>query len=205
MTTYAFDLDGTLLDSRARHCGLAEWCARRAGITVFDPDRHWSLKREGLSTRQALERAGVDATRAGRISEAWIAHIEDDRWIALDTLLPGALAALTDVHERGSSAVVLTARRRADAAERQLADLGLLDLVSDVHVVDPSNAASQKATVLRRLGPSVFVGDTESDAEAAARSSIPFVAVTTGMRNRAWLERLGVMVTDDLAAAIARH
>ncbi|HWV86108.1 MAG TPA: HAD family hydrolase, partial [Capillimicrobium sp.] len=129
----ALDLDGTLLDCRPRQVALAA-ALHGPGL---DEAAFWAAKREGATTRAALEALGVDGERAARLARRWAAEVEDDRWLALDAPLPGVAAALTALREAGRDAVVLTARRRADAVRRQVAATGLGALVGAVEVVDP--------------------------------------------------------------------
>lgn len=196
----ALDLDGTLLDCRPRQVAVAA-ALHGPGL---DEAAFWAAKREGATTRAALEAIGVGGERGARLARRWAAEVEDDRWLALDAPLPGVAAALTALRAAGRDAVVLTARRRADAVRRQVAATGLGALVGAVEVVDPVNAAADKATMLTRLGAAGFVGDTESDAAAAGRAGVPFAAVGGGQRSAAWLRAHGIApVHADLASALA--
>lgn len=183
--TVALDLDGTLLDCRPRQVRLA---ARLVGAG-FDADRFWAAKRHGATTRVALEAVGVPGARAQRIAREWAAAVEDDAWLAVDPLLPGARRALAALAAAARPVLVLTARRRARAARDQVAHLvpGL-----PVEVVDPARAAAAKAAALRRCRARAFVGDTESDAAAAAAAAVAFLAVGGGQRDPTWLSEHGI-------------
>ncbi len=69
-------------------------------------------------------------------------------------------------------------------------------------VVDPGAAVVAKAAVLERLAPAGFIGDSDSDGEAAARAGIPFVAVATGQRSRSYLAQRGYVAARSLPAAV---
>ena len=170
----ALDLDGTLLDCRTRQCAVLQAVLP----SRVDPAAWWARKRGGATTAAALVALGVDRRRAEAAAAAWTARVEDDEWLALDAPLPGARAALA------RAGFVLTARRRPGAVARQLQALGL---AAEVVVVDPRRAAEAKAEVLRDRGARGLVGDTESDARAAALAGVGFAAVGTGQRDPAFL------------------
>jgi phosphoglycolate phosphatase-like HAD superfamily hydrolase len=67
----------------------------------------------------------------------------------------------------------------------------------------PTEAAARKAEALRRLQPQAFIGDTESDAEAADAAGQRFLALACGMRSPAFWARLGRPSFNDLPAALA--
>jgi phosphoglycolate phosphatase-like HAD superfamily hydrolase len=196
----ALDVDGTLLDCRARQVAVA----RRVAGAAFDDDLFWTAKRNGAATAPALMAAGLSEHAAREAAAAWRAAIEDDEWLALDGLLPGALRALDALGAERMPVVLLTARRRPEAVRLQLERLGLLERVDALLVVDPARPVPAKAAHLRRMRARGFVGDTESDAAAAARAGVPFVAVGSGQRSTAFLAAHGVdRVTDGVGEAVA--
>ena len=83
--------------------------------------------------------------------------------------------------------IVLTARERPENVRQQISNLSLTNLITDLIVVPPSDSVNKKERILRRLRPTLFIGDTESDYRAAQLSDIPFRAVSSGMRSRDFL------------------
>jgi phosphoglycolate phosphatase-like HAD superfamily hydrolase len=196
----ALDVDGTLLDCRVRQVAVA----RATAPAAFDERAFWSAKRTGAATEAALIAAGLAQQAAHQAAGAWRAVIEDDEWLALDGLLPSALTALDALAADRRPVALLTARRRREAVRRQLDRLGVLARVDALVVVDPVRPAAAKADHLRRLGARAFVGDTESDAAAAVRAGVPFVAVASGQRSRSFLEAQGIApVRADVGEAVA--
>jgi len=180
--TVALDLDGTLIDCRERQVAVA-----RALVPALDGDRFWAAKRDGATTRAALEALGVAVADAAAAASGWAAAIEDDEWLALDAPLPGAVEALAALRAAGRRLVVVTARRRGDAVGPQLERLGLRALVDAVEVVSPRDPARGKAPILRTHAAAALIGDTESDAAAAAAAGVRFLAVGTGQRSPRFL------------------
>jgi phosphoglycolate phosphatase-like HAD superfamily hydrolase len=67
-----------------------------------------------------------------------------------------------------------------------------LQHVGKVFIVPQRSAAQSKALLLLETKPDVFIGDSESDYEAARVAGVRFVAVATGQRSRKYLLSKGV-------------
>jgi phosphoglycolate phosphatase-like HAD superfamily hydrolase len=178
--------------------------ARAVAGDTFNADAFWEAKRTGLATAPALVAAGLAEGTAREGARAWRAAIEDDEWLALDSLLPAAVDALDTLHAARVAIVLLTARTRPGAVDRQLRALGVLERVDALLVVDPNSVVSAKAAELRRVRACALIGDTESDAAAAAEAGVPFLAVATGQRSPDFLAARGAgPVHADVGAAAA--
>jgi phosphoglycolate phosphatase-like HAD superfamily hydrolase len=199
LTPVALDLDGTLLDCRARQVALATHLAG-----ALDEEAFWTAKRAGATTAAALAAQGVPDPDA--VAAAWVAEVEDERWLALDEPLPGALDALAALHAGGRAPFVLTARRHPGRVLTQVERLlGEVDVV----VVAPGRAAAEKGARLAELGAAGLVGDTEADIAAAQRADVAVELVASGQRDADFLlrhgaERVHPGVTDAVAALLSR-
>lgn len=196
----ALDLDGTLIDAKVRQVELARFHLGAFGVEL-DGEVLWAKKREGATTRAALEAMGYPC--AAEVAAGWARDIESREWLVRDAWLDGVPEVLGALRERGLKLKVVTARQDEAALREQVEALGVSALVDEVVVVDPRRTAIEKAAHLE--GVALFVGDSESDAEAARLAGVPFVAVATGVRSRAFLERLGLTVEEGLAAALERR
>jgi phosphoglycolate phosphatase-like HAD superfamily hydrolase len=170
---------------------------------VLDEARFWRLKRAGATTREALASLGARAAVAERAARRWGERIESDEWLSRDRALPGVARSLESLRRSDRGVAVLTARRRAVGAARSLEAAGLDRLIDELIVVDPADAATAKARELRRLQALVFVGDTESDGEAARRADVPFAAVSTGQRSPGFLSARGYEPHRSLRGALS--
>ena len=188
----AFDLDGTLIDNRERQVAVAAAVLAEHGIQDFVGDRFWELKRGGSNTGKALTALGLDRSLADAVHTEWWKRIEDAEWLRLDRMLPGATRALELARAAGHPAVVVTGRRDESAAGSQVSALGLEPLVDRVFVVDPAQATVAKARILGDLEAVGFVGDSETDADAAAAAGVAFAAVSTGQRDASFLASRGI-------------
>ena len=196
----AMDLDGTLIDPKPRQIAILETVLGESRLEPPALERWWDAKRDGADTERALCELGFAPEPARELAAAWRARIEDPATLRLDPLLPGVVDALEAL---AAPPLVLTARRYADRVQEQFRALGLDRLANGLVVVDPAEAAEAKGRALREHGARAFVGDTESDAEAARLAGVAFAAVCTGQRSRAYLEALGLNVFDALGQALA--
>lgn len=202
MTLFAFDLDGTLIDARGRQVGVASEALAAVTGERLDAARFWRLKRGGATTLAALIRLGHGSELSGEVARRWAERVEDDDWLDRDRALPGAARVLKRLGSDGYRLVVLTARRRGDGAARSLRASGLAPLVDAIEVVDPRAVVTAKAKALARLAPAGFIGDTDTDGDAAARAGIPFAAVATGQRSPTYLAQRGYAPARSLSAAV---
>lgn len=196
----ALDCDGVVLDAAPRQCAVAAAAIEDLDATALDEARFWQLKREGATTRKALEDLGYDAAVVDRATAVWKQQIEDRRWTSLDPSLCGG-ATLKDLAGR-YRLYLISARQRESELRKRLTDLHVADLFSEIIVVEPESAAAQKAAALSRIRPILFVGDTESDGEAARMAGVPFVAVASGQRSARFLRERGYDVVAGLDSVV---
>lgn len=187
MRVIALDLDGTLVDCRERQSLLAAALCRAAGFEL-NIENFWITKRDGASTALALFSQGADKSLAERLSRLWVDQIEEDAWLRIDRVFAGTRRVLGEVRELGFRLHMVTARTRVQALHRQLCWLSLEALFDHVEVVSPRAAAQHKARYLCSVRPVAYIGDSESDAEAAKLAQIRFVAVSSGQRSAAYLQ-----------------
>jgi phosphoglycolate phosphatase len=178
-----FDLDLTLIDSRAAI--LAAWAevARETGVRV-DPDS--VARRLGIKLE---DEAGYWFPPGQRDAAADIYRRHYVRLgPGLTTPLPGAGEALAAVRAAGERAVIITAKHAVSVGPSLIAaGLAADDLYT--HVYGP-----EKAAVLSRLGAAVYVGDAPADMGAAVTAGAYAVGVSTGSFGAAELVAAGAEV-----------
>lgn len=193
----ALDLDGTLISCQPRHTTLMGHVCRGDDLPPDTLNRLWAAKREGASNLTALRALGHPAPEPR--CQAWLREIEHWPWLGFDRVFPAAASLLAS---RRFRCVVITARRETLFVRQQLDRLGITAQIDDLIVVPPHAAQGAKAEALRRIQPIGFIGDTESDADAAALAGTPFAAVACGMRSpRFWQVRQPSCHDDVLQAA----
>jgi phosphoglycolate phosphatase-like HAD superfamily hydrolase len=196
----AVDLDGTILDARRRQVAVAEAALLTVRCGRLDGEEFWRAKRRGATTAQAFREVGIDRTAATEADRWWREHIERAKWLEFDRPLPGALPALARLRRDGWTVLVLTARGNRAGARRAFRSLELGSRALCI-VVNPERAALEKAEVLSSSAAVWYVGDSETDHQAAVAAAVPFAAVSTGQRDAAFLEALGCHVAGTLADA----
>ena len=168
----AFDLDGTLLDSRLRHRVVLDDVLRTLNI-VLDTSELVKSKRNGGNNVDYLVSHGISQEMAKVIQAMWIEHIEDDKYLDGDILYNESREVLLGY--AGWHRILVTARRNKEGLFRTLRRLGLDQLFDEVYVVIPDcNVARRKAEVLAREKVLIFHGDTRSDFLASQAADVRF-------------------------------
>ena len=164
-----FDLDMTLIDSRAAILGSFAGVAAETGVAIdpADVDRRLGIKLEDELAHWMPPEAIEPAMLIYRRHYLRLAG-------PLTRLLPGALESLAVVRAAGACAIVVTAKLEATAR----LSLDALGLVPDA--VYGGVHGREKATVLTSVGAAVYVGDTPADMAAAVTAGARPVGVATG-------------------------
>ncbi len=187
----AFDLDGTLLDSRARHQIVMDDVLKEFGLNV-NTDGLVSYKAEGYNNIAWLNSIGISEDMSRRIQSRWIEKIEDDIYLNKDALYEGVIDCLKRLSYENDLYLV-TARNNIKGTKRQLIEHCIFQFFTDVIIVKPNNSTSQeKAKHLKRLQIEKFIGDTELDLMAAQIAGCDFCAVLDGFRSDKFWERYKV-------------
>lgn len=188
-----FDLDGTLVDPSTRHHTVYAELAGSFGGQPLDKPAYWRLKRAGTGWPEILVESGLPADRTPLFLDRFRHEIERRKWLALDTIFPGADDVLQSLQRRHG--LYLATLRRSPAALRwQLGALGLNGRFRAVATAPAQgNASDQKASLVRHaIGQQhgVMVGDTEVDVLAARALGLAAVAVSSGIREEEYLAQL---------------
>jgi HAD superfamily hydrolase (TIGR01509 family) len=180
------DVDGTLVDTNYQHA-LAWYRAFRSLGETFPIWRiHRLIGMGGDQLVAALGGEEVEARIGDAARERWVE--EADPLMPETALLPGARELIVALKERGHR-VVLASSGKPHHVERALDLLDVRDLADgwttseDVEATKPAPDLLQVA--LKKLGepvdaPSVVVGDSVFDVEAAKNAGMPAIVVRSG-------------------------
>lgn len=184
----AFDLDGTLIDSAPEIHLAALDVLRAEGLPDLDFATVKGFIGRGvpdLIGRMLGHLSAADPSRQARMAAAFMGGYEGK--VGATTAYPGARAALTALAAQGA-ALGLCTNKPHGATMAVVAHFGLGPFAAvvggdtlPVRKPDPAPLVACLAALGR---PRVlFVGDSEVDAETAARAGVPFALYTEGYRH----------------------
>lgn len=184
------DLDGTLVDSSLRHVETLKQLLNDCNIKYSNIADYITYKAEGNTTKEYLiDRLNLDEKIAGKISEGWVNHIEDDLVMILDRWYEDASIFVHFLKVEGYKIYVLTARRNVGFTESFIRNSEIWEYIDEIVTVNPKNASKEKADFIHSLmdkneSYNILVGDTEADYEAAKEAGIRIYVLNRGFRSK---------------------
>ena len=181
----AFDLDGTLIDSRRDLADSANALITELGGTPLSEDAIGQMVGEGaaLLVRRALRASGIDDIQSAlpRFLEIYDAHLLDH------TRLYDGMPEVVR-HARRHARVTLLTNKPLRPTERILDGLGVRDLFDDVvggdsplpRKPDPAGLLEMMRAASARAGETLLVGDSAIDLETARRAGVRCCLVSFG-------------------------
>ena len=189
------------MDVRRRHYRTYLSTIEAFGGRPLDGRTYWTLKRRGTGWDEILGRSLVPSSSRGGFLEEFVARIEAPSSLGLDRPFPGAGEVLGALGRRGDRLVLVSLRRSAGGFLQQLRDLGLAGAFERTCAGHHQPLGHlDKIELIRRAGfspPAAVVGDTEADVLAATELGLAAIAVSSGLRNAAYLRRAGAQVVVD--------
>ena len=184
--TVVLDLDGTLVDSVYEHVRAWKLAFQRVGLDVPAARIHRAIGMGGDQLVAALGGDDVEKRIGDAARERWVDEV--DPMMGETALLPGARELIVALKERGHR-VVLASSGKPHHVDRALDLLDAHDLADawttsdDVQRTKPAPDLLQVA--LKKLGepvdaPSVVIGDSVYDVEAAKNAGMPAIVVRSG-------------------------
>ena len=183
---FLFDLDGTLIDSRADLAAATNAMRALHGLPALPLETVASYVGDGVRTLafRSLEGAAVDPDLAAReISTTYAAHLTDRT-----TAYPGVDAGLRALRAAGHDLALVT-NKPAPHARRLMDHFGWTPLFAailgggDTPELKPSPLPLQ--TAMRRTGHAPettwMVGDHHTDLEAARRAGVKSIYLESGI------------------------
>lgn len=201
MATLIFDLDGTLLDCRARHYTVYSEVLTEMGYEPLTEADYWRRRRDGQGTFDVTSHLPEDVAKAFRIT--WFNRIERRDMLAMDRPFGGVAPALMELG-RLNNLVLLTLRRDPEALAWQLEKKKLGMYFHEV--ISPwGNVPERKSELLSNwypMGDTWVVGDSEADIALASDLGARVICVTTGVRSQDYLHSRGGTLTLDSIAEL---
>ena len=194
MTAIVFDLDGTLIDSAPDIRAIANAVLKGVGADPITLEQTRSFIGNGAATFVArmIAEQGVAADAAQQ--DRMLAEFKDRYNTAVENsaLYPGVAAVLDQLRADGHILGLCT-NKPLKPARFVLDHFGILDhfdavLGGDslpVNKPDPAPLLRTFEMLGAETENSLYVGDSEVDAETAARADVPFALFTLGYRKTA--------------------
>lgn len=185
-STIAFDLDGTLIDSVAHiHHGVSR-ALEEMNLPQITRDDTQGFVGRGLPIllERVLDHLGAPQSHHAEFSRRTIHHYVNTPSDPA-ALYPGAREALTALRNAGHRLTLCT-NKPGEATAACLRDIGLAPMFDRIVCGDSLPTRKPHPDMLRAAlegaTTAVFVGDSEVDAETAARAEVPFLLFTEGYR-----------------------
>lgn len=187
----AFDLDGTLLDSRERHKLVMNDVLAEFEINL-NTDDLIDYKSNGHNNIEWLQYKGVEKSTANSVQKRWIELIENEKYLTEDKLYETVIPYLEQLSQN-NELFLITARNNERGTRDQLQRLGILPFLSGVRIIKSDATVSQeKANFLKENRINTLIGDTEVDQEAALKAGCSFSAVLHGFRSKSYWSQFNV-------------
>ena len=192
------DLDGTVLDVRRRHyAAYVSVCEMRdVKGTPIPEAEYWHWRRESKPVSDIIKASKVFPTKHRLYQERFDERLEVPELLLLDEPRTGVETFLGKVYTKTPICLV-TLRRDKEALESQLASLGLSKYFASVLAGAPPTPrrpekglrGRHKAQLIRaryKLLPTdaLYIGDTETDVEAARALGFDVFLVEGGHRHK---------------------
>ena len=184
----AFDLDGTLIDSRLDLAGAVNYMRCSMGLEPLETERvvHFVGNGAAALVRRAIADAEIDFDEAlHRMRTFYFDHITDTT-----VLYPGVAAGLKQLHEAGNTLAVVT-NKPGKETEKILSQLGVREFFADVIGGDSDFPLKPEPDALLYLKQKYnvsdsqcwMIGDHYTDLESGRRAGFRRIFLTCGFGN----------------------
>jgi phosphoglycolate phosphatase len=182
-----FDLDGTLIDSAPDICAAGNAVLALHGVEPMTlPEATGFIgSGAGILVQRMMAARGLDPALHPTLLAQFLERYETA--VHLTTLYPGVMQALDDLSSAGHTLGLCTNKPEAPT-RAVLRHFGLTDRFAAVvggdtlAVRKPDPAPLLACQTALGGGPTIYVGDSEVDAETAQRAGLPFALFTKGYR-----------------------
>jgi phosphoglycolate phosphatase-like HAD superfamily hydrolase len=214
------DFDGPIMDLADRYYHVYQLCLAQVrepnrSIRILTKAEFWTYKRAKISEQQIGIESGLTAAQAEIFKQIRDRTAHQLKYLSLDRVIPGAIAALEKIQASGVELIVMTLRRTCElnvAFEQYGLDrffpidrrycLGD-DYQKQGDIKDKTQLMAQALIDLKPDPNTWMIGDTETDIIAAQTHEIEVIGVLSGIRDLDRLEQYQPdKIVDNLADAV---
>jgi phosphoglycolate phosphatase-like HAD superfamily hydrolase len=201
------DFDGPIIDVSDRYYQVYLYCLEKIrqpeqAIVTLSKSEFWELKRSQISEKEIAKLSGfADDQQAIAFVHLRRATVHTNSYFEYDRLIESAITALEKAQSAGIDLAVMTMRRRREL-EPVLDRYNLRrffkgdrifclndDYVKTTDTQDKPKLMQRAQATLPAVEQQWMIGDTEADIIAAQTYHVPAIAVLSGIRNQAQLEK----------------
>jgi phosphoglycolate phosphatase-like HAD superfamily hydrolase len=201
------DFDGPIMDISERYYQVYLYCLQKISqpdqlVKTLSKPEFWELKRSQVPEKEIARLSGFeDEKQAISFAHLRRATVHTEPYFECDRLIDNAIIALEKAQSEGFDLAVMTMRRRCEL-EPVLDKYGLRrffksdrifcledDYVKTVDIQDKSKLMQLAQATLPEVTDQWMIGDTEADIIAAQSYGITAIAVLSGIRSQAQLEK----------------
>ena len=201
------DFDGPIMDVSERYYQVYLYCLQKIGqpeqpVKILSKPEFWELKRSQVPEQQIAKLSGFESQdQAIAFAHLRRATVHTDPYFRCDRLIKNAIAALEKAQSAELDLAVMTMRRRREL-EPVLEKYDLKrffpsdrifclddDYVKTVDTQDKPRLMKLAQANLPKVTKQWMIGDTEADIIAAQSHEVEAIAVLSGIRNQAQLEK----------------
>lgn len=201
---FILDIDGTLVNSKARHYLLMGEILKKRGIEL-NAEEFMEYKFNGGSGLSYLtDKLGLSEHDAKAVNDEWVANIESKEYLLFDRRYTDTIHFINTIIKNEDELVYLTARHMRKNTLNSLQLLGLSPYTEGVIIVEPANAKESKKNAIGMLAKKgmkpIIVGDMETEYEIGKELGIDTYILNRGFRSKEFLDAKGIESYDGLEA-----
>lgn len=179
MSTYIFDLDGTLVDSSERLYQLFQFLIPES---VFSKEEYWSMKRNKINHQMILEQY-FPKYNFYDFNIKWLSLIESTQYLDLDTVYDDTIHILKKLYHK-NELYLLTARQDRINLIAELTRLNILPFFKEIFVTENKTSKDTLLKEIKYIPNDFFISDMGHDIETGNRAGLKTIAITHGFMNR---------------------
>lgn len=179
---FVFDLDDTLIDTSDRHYTVMLEYLKSYKIDLFSKEEYLFLRKKYQFSNQNII-AKYFSSVANEFNKWWGRNIESKSFLSYDHQIVESALLEKLVEKNKGSLILLSLRSNLETAETQFEEFSFSQYFSEVYFL-PHTTTNPKiemlSTLKARYDKILFIGDSESDAEASNQAFVDFTGVMTG-------------------------
>lgn len=189
-----FDLDGPILNIEQKYYQIYSDIVKLLHGTPIKKEFFWKLKCKKIDDEYILKLSGIPE-KTHKFRALRKKFIENQKYLSLDVLQPGALSLLKKL-SKSNILILVTLRSNRKSLLSQLNILKIDKYFTLILSGNPNIHPKWKIKVSMikkskiSWGPqSMFIGDTETDILAAKYIKIQSIAIANGIRSKDFLKK----------------